>query len=527
MRPRLLRLLAGPLLAAAVGAAWGAPDAGAVPHFDISRFDVSGNTLLDAAAVDAALAPFAGRQRDFGDIQRALEALEAAFHARGYSLVRIELPEQQLNGGVVRLRVVQVRIGRVGVDGNVYVDGANVRRALPALVEGGSPNLAQVSQGLRLANENPARKIKLTLQSGAADDAVDARLEVADERPWKGMLNLDNSGARESGKTHLGAVLQHANLWGRDHVLSLQYSTTLEQPSRVSVYGFGYHVPLYALGDSIDAFASYSDVDSGTVSAGIFDLAVSGKGALAGLRYNQNFARAGRYEPKLVYGIDYKAYRNSVQLLGSELGNDVTVHPLSVAYMAAWELAGGDANLALTLLHNVAGGARGRQADFTLARSGARANYTLLRVAASATRAVGGDWQVRAVGNAQYSNDALIPGEQFGAGGAASVRGFAEREIANDIGASANLELYTPGLCAAGGRWQCRLLAFYDAAHVARKHALAGEADGATIASAGVGVRLQLGAGANLQMDYGHVLNAGGGGRADRNRLHFRLGLSY
>jgi hypothetical protein len=37
-----------------------------------------------------------------------------------------------------------------------------------------------------------------------------------------------------------------------------------------------------------------------------------------------------------VYGIDYKAYRNSVQLFGMELGADVTVHPLSVSYIGAW-----------------------------------------------------------------------------------------------------------------------------------------------------------------------------------------------
>jgi hemolysin activation/secretion protein len=527
MNHRFVRLLTGSVLVAAVSAAWAAPAADGTVHFDINRFEVRGNTLLPAPLIDSLLAPFAGKERDFGDIQRALEALESAYHERGYSVVQIELPEQELNRGVVVLKVVQTKIGRIKVMGNQYFDEANVRRALPTLQAGQAPNLLAVSKALKLANENPARKVTLKLQGGAQDDEVDAVLEVADERVWKGIVSLDNTGTSQTGKTHAGFVLQNANLWGLDHVLSLQYTTTLEEPSRVGVYGVGYHVPLYALGDSLDFFGSYSNVDSGTVSAGIFDLAVSGKGRVFGARYNQNFARAGNYEPKLVYGIDYKAYQSSVLLLEHELGNDVTVHPLSVNYLGNWTLAAGEANLSLTLLHNIAGGAHGGQGDFTLARAGAKANYTTLRLAANLTRALAGDWLLRAIVNGQYSADALIAGEQFGAGGASSVRGFAEREIANDSGLAGNLEVYSPGLCGQGLRWQCRALAFYDGAHVKRSHALAGELQRTSISSAGVGFRLQYASNVNLQLDYGHVLRADGTGRANQNRLHFRLALSY
>ena len=74
--------------------------------------------------------------RDFGDVQRALEALEAAFHARGYKVVTVQLPEQELGGGVVRLNVVEPKIGRIKVGGNTFYDEANVRRSMPALASG-------------------------------------------------------------------------------------------------------------------------------------------------------------------------------------------------------------------------------------------------------------------------------------------------------------------------------------------------------------------------------------------------------
>jgi hemolysin activation/secretion protein len=507
------------------------PAADDVVRFEITRFDVSGNTLLTQAEIDAAVSPYAGKGRDFGDVQRALEALEALYHARGYNVVTVQLPEQELNGGVVRLNVLQTTIGAVTIEGNRTFSKENIRRSLPALREGETPNLTQVSANLKLANENPARKIKLSLGSSQADDRVDARVEVVDERPWSVMANFDNTGTSATGKTHAGLVLQHANLWGRDHVASLQYTTTVEEPSQVAVWGLGYHVPLYAQNAAVDLYASYSDVDSGVVTAGLFDLAVSGRGAVYGARYSKVLAKrriGGReLEGRLILGAEVKAYKNSVLFYNQDFGNDVTVRPLSVGYLGRMALDNGDLNLSATLLRNVPGGSRGSQEDFTAARMGAKAGYTALRLAGAWSRALGSsDWQTRVLANGQYSPDALVPGEQFGAGGSTSVRGFDERALAADSGLGLNLELYTPNLCSRSG-WQCRLLAFYDTAWGKRNEALPGELRSTTIASAGVGLRFAVGSALSLQVDYGNVVKEGALKGADKDRLHVRVGLAY
>jgi hemolysin activation/secretion protein len=526
MKHSLTRLLAASILAAAVTSAWGAGADDSAIHFDIASFEVIGNTLLPQQQIDQLLARYTGKGRDFGDVQRALEALEQVYHQKGYGVVTIELPEQELNRGVVRFRVVETRIGRVTVKNNQYFDEANIRRSLPALKEGATPDVNAISANLKQGNESPSKQVTMKLQSGEKDDEIDAVLDVKDERVWKGMANIDNTGTEQTGKTHLGFILQNANLFGRDHLASLQYTTSAEEPGRVKVYGAGYHIPLYELGDSLDFFASYSNVDSGTVSAGAFNLAVSGKGAVYGARYNQSLAKRGNYESRLTYGLDIKAFKNSVQLLGQELGNNVTVHPLSIGYQGTLPLKSGEVGGQVTLLRNVSGGSNGGQDAFTLARVGAKADYTVLRVAGSVTQALASDWQFRAIANGQYTSDALIPGEQFGAGGATSVRGFAEREISNDSGLGLNLEAYTPNLCQRAG-WNCRLLAFYDNAYIKRNHALAGELESTSIASAGIGARFVLSTYVNLQLDYGHVLRAGATSREDANRLHLRVGLAY
>ena len=529
MRYPLSRLVAGTAFAVLAGFAFAAEEQDPIGRFEITRFAIEGNTLLPPPDIDRLLAPYAGKDRNFGHVQMALEALEAAYHARGFNVVQVALPEQELNQGVVRLQVIETRIGKLRVEGNSVFSEGNIRRSVPGLVEGSTPNLGDVSSSLKLANENPSKKTTLQLQSGDKDDEVNAVLKVDDDKAWKVGASVDNSGNTNTGKSQLTMQFQHANIMDRDHVMSLQYTTTLEKPSQVSVYGVGYHIPLYALGDSIDLFASYSDVDSGSVLAGIFNLQVSGRGTVFGARYNQLMRRVGDYESRFTYGLDYKEFQNNVALQGVQLGNDVIVHPLSVAYTGILGMAEGELSFTVTGMRNIPGGDNGKSADFARVRAGAPSGYSLLRFNAGYSRMLPADWQMRVALAGQYTSDALVPGEQFGAGGATTVRGFDERDISNDKGHLASVEVYTPNFCSTlqTVAAQCRALAFYDTASVRRNDALPGEIAKASIGSVGLGMRVSVGKYMTMQMDYGHVVDGGISQLKGDKKLHFRLGLTY
>lgn len=499
------------------------------PRFAISRFAVEGNSVLPAAEVERLLADFAGADRSFGDVRRAVQALQQAYRQRGYSGILVQLPEQELAQGVVRVQVIEPRIGRVSVQGNQVFSTANIRASLPALREGTQPNIRDISASLKVANTNPAKQLTLALQGAEQPDAVDAVISVTEDKPWRIGLNADNTGSTETGRTRLGVLYQHANLWDLDHVMTLQYTTSAEKPSKVSVFGVGYHVPLYALGDSMDFFASHSNVDSGTLTAGVLDLQVSGKGTVFGGRYNHNLPLWGDLSSTLIYGVDWRAYKNDIDLGGFQLGDDVTVHPLSLSYSGQLSLPSALLGLQLTGLQNIPGGANGQDADFSRQRAGASASYRVLRYGVGYNRQMEGDWQLRLQFNGQATRAALVPGEQFGAGGAGSVRGFREREVAGDQGQFASAEIQSPNWCPATAAIpvQCRALAFVDAAHVSRNNALPGEEQRTSISSAGLGLRFALDRRASLQVDYGRVLDGGSTRAAGDSRVHVALTLSY
>jgi hemolysin activation/secretion protein len=500
-----------------------------VGSFAITRFVVEGNTLLSETAVKSELAGFSGEHRSFDDIEHAIEALQKLYRARGFNLVKVVLPEQELNDGEVRLTVIEMRLGKVTVVGNVHHSEANIRRSLPALSEGVMPNTGELSQKLRIANQNPSKQITVQLQGSAEPAAVDAVVHVVDEKPWMGSVTFDNSGLDTSGRNQVTAQYQNFDLWGLDHVFSLQYTTAMEDPHKINVYGAGYHIPLYALSDSVDVYGSYSTIRAGSVSAGLVDLQVSGAGTVYGAHLNHDFRRVGPYDSQVTLAFDHKAYRSDVNYAGAQLGGDVTVAPVSLSYVGHWALPSSSVNFYMTGVHNVPGGPQGGEENFIAARAGATRNYAVLRYGAGYNRTLAYDWQVRLSVNGQWTRDALVPGEQFGVGGAASVRGLQERDLSDDKGITANAELHTPDLCSGvgGGQARCDVLAFFDDGHLSRNDALPGEPTRLLVDSAGVGFRLNVRRNLTAQLDYGHVLSATDPAQKGDQRLHALLTVAY
>jgi hemolysin activation/secretion protein len=237
--------------------------------------------------------------------------------------------------------------------------------------------------------------------------------------------------------------------------------------------------------------------------------------------------RIGNLESRILWGLDYKAYKTGISGVGTPIANDVTVRPFSIGYAGAVSDGAAETAFNATIARNIPGGDNGHSADFNNVRAGASSSYAVLRYSASYAYGFASDWQARLVFSGQYTNDALVPGEQFGAGGAASVRGFAEREESRDRGHQVNAEIYTPNLCGAWETTQCRALAFIDAASVRNNRTLPGESARASIASSGIGLRATMSKNMMVQVDYGHVIDAGRTQAKGDGYVHFRVGVAY
>lgn len=505
------------------------------PRVLVDEFVVTGNTLLPAEALAAALAPFKG-ERTLDELKQAAQAVQALYRDAGYGAVVAYVPPQSGSPGRVTIAVLEGRLALVVVSGNKQFSEANIRRSLPQLVEGRTPQLRRIDAQIQLANESPAKQLALTLEAGSQPGDVEARIEVSEQPASRWSVALDNTGNSNTGHLRASLMYQNAALWDLDHALSLLVQTSPEKPSSVTVVSASYHAPLYEHGMTVDFFGVHSDVDNGTTGTAAGSLQFSGRGEMLGLRLNKHLQRVGEFDQRLSLGLDRRDYINDCSIAGlpagacGSPGASVTVNPLSLDYALQ---RGGEQALGFNVgfTHNLAlGGGHGDAADYELARPGASRDYNVVRLGGFAVWALPRHWQVSGRIAGQWTRDGLVNGEQFSIAGSTSVRGYEEREITGDSGAVATLELYTPSLLPADARPQSalRVLGFVDAGKAWNRldTPCRGAQTSCTLAAVGLGMRLNWEK-LQLRLDVAHALKSANLTQSGDNRAHLQLIYSF
>lgn len=409
------------------------------PRFAVPGFQVVGPNPLSPVETERVLQPFVRTDADLDTLQQAVVALEQAFRTRGYRLHFVQLPAQDLGERVV-LEVVAVTLNSVQVAGNHLRGDSSIRRALPALQEGRTPDLGHVAVQTAMANGNPHRQLTVELREAQEPGRMDAVVQVHEKKPWSVGAALSNTGSAVSGRDRLTLTGSHSNVLDRDHQVVAAYTTSVERGRDVKQLGVGYTVPLYA--QRAVAALGYTRSD---VVGRFGEFTSTGAGRGLQLSYTLHQPPRGELRSRWIVALEDRLYRaNDVN--GVPVGTPRRSRPLSVGYAFQREAAGREWAAQAELVGNTG---MGRHGDVDAYRT----EYPDIRTARWLALRASGNWLERLPRdlilslrtNLQYTGDALIAGEQFGLGGQGSVRGTqTDRPVAGDRGLSASVELLTP-----------------------------------------------------------------------------------
>ncbi len=499
-----LLLLSATLVLTNLSAQEQAPDL----RFTVSAFTVQGSNPLKESLTQEILVPFLGEHEGLQVLLEAAAELESAILKAGYSFHRVVLPAQTLEQNTVQLEVVVFKLANVVVSGNQRFSDENIVASLPGLKTGTVPDTRELARELIIANTHPSKQVTIRIKHSKQENSVDAELAVRDQRPWQFFTGLNNIGTSQTGEFRLTGGYQHTNLLGLDDTLTLSYTTSPGHVSDVKQYGANYRLPLYALSGSLSLYYSRSDVDNGTIEQ-VFD--VSGAGKFQGGSFTYTLRNLNNYRHRASVGIDDKIFENNIDFQGVPLGVDVRSRPLTFSYSGEWRLERSSMKFQLKYLRNLPGGSSSDGPTYAAARSGATRTWKAFRMSGSVTYLQSKGWLGTAAISAQYTDEPLISGEQFGIGGYQSVRGFEERALSGDRGLRFSLETWTPPL-----PHNIRLLAFMDAAYIKNIKPTPGQLADDTLLSLGLGLRWSWNDKLSVNIDYGHeveatrVANAGG-----------------
>ncbi len=454
------------------------------PSFVIRGFDITGDNPLADGEVSSILAPYLRTDATIETLQKATAALEAALKDKGYTLYRVALPPQEV-GRTVTLNIVKFVIGKISIEGRERYSEANIRASLPELKEGTAPNFRTLAVQTAIANESQGKQLQVAVKESDDTDKIDVRIIVKESKPWSFSVSESNTGSSATGNDRLTLAGTHSNLFDRDHQLTAAYTTSLERPSDVRQFGLNYRVPLYRLGGVLGMSYTHSDVVG---NFGAFNS--TGAGQTFGLNYNHYLPPDGGYRSYVSLGLDHKQF-DATRINGSVLPGQLArrSQPLTLGYNARVEADSQVWGYNLDVAANLPGGPGNDVVSYQSEDPRVvTASWKVLRGGANYLTGFANGWLLGVRGQFQFSPDALISGEQFGLGGASSVRGVGERPLSGDSGMLLSTEVTTrelvPGL---------RVLGFVDAGWLSNRNPNGNPKPAAdSLSSAGVGLRYSL-----------------------------------
>ncbi|MBI5462533.1 MAG: ShlB/FhaC/HecB family hemolysin secretion/activation protein [Gammaproteobacteria bacterium] len=497
------------------------------PHFDILEYTVSGNTLLERTLIERIVYQHLGEQKGIDAVEQARQALEQAYRDAGYPTVFVDIPEQDVQGGVVRLQVTEGRIERLRISGSRYYSLGKITAEVPSLAAGGIPKMENVQAELEQINRaSPDRSVAPVLRAGKTPGTVEVELKVKDRVPLHGSLEINNRNTADTTTTRTMGSLRYDNLWQKFHSVSAQYQTAPENTDEVQVFAGTYVMPFLDANSKLAFYAVKSSSDVATVS----DLAVIGDGNIYGVRAVFPFAAQADFFHSLTLGADYKDFNESLTLQGSDtLNTPISYLPFSLRYEAMRRSAASHTTrLGVGTTFSLRGVGNDQQ-EFEDKRFLARNNFMHLNADLEHTQVLSRGFHLRGRIEGQLADSPLISNEQYSAGGADSVRGYRESQALGDDGISGTVELQTANLIREGWTWPGELtaLAFVDGASLRVREPLAGQTARYVLSSAGAGLRFDAWSHLTGSLDLAWPFHANGDIEAGEERVHFRLAYEF
>lgn len=508
----------------------GAPVDG--PRFDVFEFEVEGNTKLAPIAIEKAVYPFLGSAKTLNDIEAARASLEKVYHDAGYLTVMVDIPEQKVDHGTVRLKVVEGAVDRLRITGSRYYSHGVIRSQIPELAEGNVPDFKAVQKQLAELNRGSDRTVTPVLRPGQTPGKVDVDLKVKDEFPLHGGIELNNRQSPDTTALRLNGYLRYDNLWQRQHSVALNYQISPQDVSEVRALSGTYVMP-FESGNSLALYGIKSDSNVATLGS----IDVVGKGAIAGVRYIAPLRPLGQYTHSATLGLDYKDFQQSTQLDTGAIQTPVRYVSSTLQYSAARL----DSKGRLQFDASATMGLRGlseREVEclpgdfedqFECSRHGAKASFFYAKADVTRMQTLPKDMTLVLKLQGQVSRDPLISNEQFYAGGAETVRGYLESEVLGDSGFIASAEVRSPSFAAVahGVLDQLFALLFVDAARLYLVDALPGQQARFSLSSAGVGLRATAPHGLSAALDLAVALEEGARTKAGDTRIHFKVAYEF
>ncbi len=497
-----------------------------------SRRGKSG-VVLDQAGdgsqgLDEKLDTFLNKPMSFEVIGEIQTVVTQHYREAGLPLVNVTIPPQEISDSGLQVNVITFQLAQTKIEGESRVPNDFLLDQV-RVSKGQEVNPKTLGEDIDWLNQNPFRRATGVFEPGSDYGTTDFVLQIEEKRPWSAYAGLSNSGTSGTFRTRVFAGFNTTNLPWPDHQLSYRLTTSPENLKGIRVLNNGnekgylshalsYFIPIttasgqrYKL--AFEALYSDSYTDTGA--------AVSGRNTstILSAELAAKLPKSGddwMFEPELYSKLSLEKLKKSTYF-GLALQDVDETDNIRVSVGARARTTGlifgkaakGDLDLAL----------ESGRSDSSL---NGDSSYTYARFSANQSVAVTDEVALALSLRGQFSPKSLSSLDQFGVGGAGSVRGYGTNELSGNSGVVASFELRGSPfqLSSSGLATTLQPYGFIDLGYAGKSGA---GTSSETLSSMGFGANTQFGERLTGKLELAHTLNTTPNTNAGETSAHFEL----
>lgn len=472
-----------PRVASPVGPGGGAEAGSAKKMFVLRSVALTGMQAIPAAALAPAYQAYLGKPASQADLAAIAEAVTQQYRAAGYHLSRAIVPVQDIQGGVVQIKVIEGGITEVVVDGDA--GGKFGAAAMLAPVVAARPSRQDVlERQLLLINTRPGIRVADTSLEEIVVGSGCFRLTVY-VKTWQiyTSFGFDNLGSRAVGpwQGYATGAFNSYLLPGDSLVVNL--STTPTDLRQLAFGRIGYDAPIGSDGLRVGGSALYSEVRPGDWRREYSDVT---KTESFELHASAVPLQSQSQTLTLTAGVQLTNISES-DVFGALYNDHLRTASLTADYMFKDDFGGANyltANLRKGF--DVLGASR--LGDDYLSRLDGSGTFATVNLWFARYQTLTDAWSLKISAAGQYASTELLTSQQYYLGGAIFGRGYGSAEISGDNAMAGSFELRYDGKLNLPFTRGYQLYGFVDSGAV--WNVGYSYRDGLSLTSAGGGLRL-------------------------------------
>ncbi len=467
-------------------------------NLTLKNIQLEGVTAYSGEQLAPAYQDQLGQTVTLADVYAIAAALTNKYRNDGYILTQVIVPPQTIEGGSVRLQVVEGFVGNVSVGGESNPRAAKLIQEYAQQIQSeGALNVGDLERWLLLINDLPGVEARSILspsrtQTGAADLRI-----IVERDPYDAFLGLDNFGSRFLGPLQVSGAASANSFFGNNERITGQAVLAPEfgVDSRfieLAYFAASYQQPVWNKGTVVEVSVGHTATNPGNTLA---DFDVKGNSEFGSIKATHPIIRSRSTNLYGHLGFDARNVKSKNNLEPTRRDHirairaggrleflDTILGILGVGVNAA--------NIEVSRGVDVFGSSD--HGDANLTRPMGDPEFTKVEAGLQRLQRVTSNVNLLVAAKGQYSANKLLSSEEFGVGGVNFGRGFDPSEIVGEQGIAGKVEVQWNEPYPVEALQDYQLYSFFDAGRIWDEDSTSNDLERESVTSAGFGVRADI-----------------------------------